>query len=61
VLLLVLVGCTEPKLTDPNSAQAATATYRIAGSEVTTGCAFTFDRETQRYEVSDTGLPPPPG
>jgi hypothetical protein len=91
VLALVLAGCPEPELTDPNSAQAATAcrdamraelddpsvelpdpnepridgdlvigTYLVGGSEVVTECRFTFDRETQGYEVLDTGLPAEP-
>jgi hypothetical protein len=87
-LLVGVAACSEPALTDPNSAQAAaacrdairaalddpsvelvdpndtridgdvvTATYQIGASEITTDCRFTFDRETQAYEVLDTGLP----
>jgi hypothetical protein len=48
------------ELLDPNrtsiDGDIVTATYLVEGSEVTTACRFTFDRETQSYAVSDSGM-----
>jgi hypothetical protein len=51
------------EVVDENDARieagVVTATYRIDDHLVDSACEFTFDRDTQRYEVLDTGLPSP--